>query len=146
MNGILSKLRYYAPIETCLQVYYLIFYSHLIYGCDVCSLTSNENLTKIEILQRKCIRILSFSDFRSHTKVCKVIKLHQLKLIYNFLDNSLPTDLHQLFKLNDVHNHQTRQYLHVPSVDTSIYGINSIKFHCPDLRKHFLYIYSLENQ
>ena len=91
----------------------LFFYSHLIYGCDVWGLTSNGNLTKIEILQRICIRIMS--DFRSHTihlfikhnilKVHKVIKLHQLQLIYNFLDNSLPTILHQLFKLSDnVHN------------------------------------------
>ena len=29
-NGILSKLRHSAPLETCLQVYYAIFYSHLI--------------------------------------------------------------------------------------------------------------------
>ena len=143
-NGILSKLHYNAPIETYLQVYYPIFYSHLIYGCDVWGLTSNENLTKIEILQRKFIRMMYFSDFRSHTnhlfikhkilKVRKVITLHQLKLIYNFLDNSLTTDLRQLFKLNDdVHNHQTRQYIHVHSVDISNYGINSIKFHCPDV-------------
>ena len=30
-NGILSKLRYNAPIDICLQVYYSLFYSHLIY-------------------------------------------------------------------------------------------------------------------
>ena len=29
-------------------------------------------------------------------------------------------------------SHDTRQIFHVPSVDTS-YGVNSIKFHCPDL-------------
>ena len=84
-NGILSKLRYYAPFVTCLQVYYAIFYSHLIYGCNVWGLTSEENLNKIEILQRKCLRIVTFSDFRSHTnhlfiehkilKVREIIKL-----------------------------------------------------------------------
>ena len=62
-------------------------------------LTSEENLTKIEILQRKCLRIMTFSDFRSHTnvlfiehkilKVREIIKLQQLQLLYNFLDNSL---------------------------------------------------------
>ena len=31
-NGIVSKLRHNAPIDTCLQVYYAIFYSHVIYG------------------------------------------------------------------------------------------------------------------
>ena len=34
-NGILSKLRYNAPLDVCLQVYYAIFYSHLIYGCNI---------------------------------------------------------------------------------------------------------------
>ena len=71
-NGILSKLRHHAPIEICLQVYYGIFYSHLIYGCNIWGLTSEENLKKIEILQKKCIRIMSFSDFRSHTIFMKL--------------------------------------------------------------------------
>ena len=132
------------PFELCLQVYYSFFYSHLIYGCNVWGLTSDENLNKIEVLQRKSLRIITFSDFRSHTndlfikhrllKVREIIKLQQLQLLYNFLDNSLPADLKKLFRLNDnVHGHDTRQVFHVPSVDTSTYGINSIKFHCPDL-------------
>ena len=43
-NGILSKLRYNVPLNTCLQVYYAIFYSQLIYGCNVWVLTTDENL------------------------------------------------------------------------------------------------------
>ena len=36
--------------------------------------------------------------------------------------------------LNDeIHNHHTRQVFHVPRADTSMYGINSLKFHCPIL-------------
>ena len=52
-NGILSKLRHNASIETCLDVYYAIFYSHLIYNCNVWGLTSEENIKKIEVLQKK---------------------------------------------------------------------------------------------
>ena len=143
-NGILSKLRHFSPIEICLQVYYAIFYSHLIYGCNIWGLTSEENLKKIEILQRKCLRILTFSGFQSHTnhlfykhnilKVRDVITLQQLQLLYKFLDNTLPKDLTSLFQLNcNVHDHHTRQPFHVPRVDTSTYGIRSIKFHCPKL-------------
>ena len=65
-NGILPKLRHNA-LETCLQVYYAIFYSHLIYGCNIWELTSEEILNKIEVLQMKCLRIITFSDFNSHT-------------------------------------------------------------------------------
>ena len=142
-NGILSKLCYYVPKEVCLQVYYAIFYSHLIYGCNIWGLTSEENLKKIETLQNKCLRILTFSDFRCHAnplyvnlnvlKVREIIKLQQLQLLYEFLQNSLPNDLKKLFKLKeDVHTHKTRQTFYVPSINTSSFGKNSIKFQCPE--------------
>ena len=48
--GILSKLRYNTPIETCLHVYYAIFYSHLTYGCNVWGLT----LIRILMKSKSC--------------------------------------------------------------------------------------------
>ena len=110
-NGILSKLRYNAPLEVCIQVYYAIFYSKLINGCNAWGLTSEENIRSIEVLQKKCIRILTFAPFNSHIsnqtyidlkflKVRDVIKFFQLKLIYDFHCTTLPTDLMQLFQLS----------------------------------------------
>ena len=141
-NVILSKLRHYASIEICLQVYYAMFYSHVIYGCNIWGLTSEENIKKIEILQKRCIRIMTFSDSRSITnpifiklKVLKVrenIKLQQLKPLYEFLGSSLPDDLKGMFKLNsDIHNQLTRQLLHIPVVNSTTYGINSIRYSVP---------------
>ena len=66
-NGVLSKLRYNASIDFCLQVYYAIFYSYLTYGCNVWGLTSEENISKLEVLQNKCVRIMSFAPFNSST-------------------------------------------------------------------------------
>ena len=65
-NGILSKLRHNAHI--CVHVYYAIFYSHLIYGCTlyIWGLTTDENLNNIS-KSEKCLRIMTFSDFYSHT-------------------------------------------------------------------------------
>jgi len=37
------KLCHNGPIGVCLQVYFAIFYSHLIYGCDIWGLTTEEN-------------------------------------------------------------------------------------------------------
>ena len=54
-NGILAKLRHNAPITTCLQVYYAIFYSHLMYGCAIWGLSSEKNLNIIRILQKKVL-------------------------------------------------------------------------------------------
>ena len=54
-NGILSKLRYNAPIEILKQVYYSIFHSYLINGCNLWGLTPREdNIHRIERLQKKC--------------------------------------------------------------------------------------------
>ena len=68
------------------------------------------NLKIIEVLQKKCLRIMTFSDFNSHTnplflqlkllKVCDIIKQQQLKLVYEFYKNLLPTDLQSIFELN----------------------------------------------
>ena len=64
----------------------LLVYRYLIYDCNIWGLTSEENLNKIEVLQKKCLRIITFADFNSHTnplsmnlkllKVKDLIKLH----------------------------------------------------------------------
>ena len=149
-NGILSKLRHNAPLETCLQVYYATFHSHLIYGCNIWGLTSEENLYKIEVLQKKCLRIITFSDFNSHTnplfmnlkllKVKDLIKLHQLKLVFEFYEQVIPTDLQNLFTFSrDMHTTNLvlrsarKIFLYIPAIKTSTYGYRSMKFHCAKL-------------
>ena len=66
-----------------------------------------EYLNKIEVLQKKCLRIMTFSAFNSHTnqlfidlklvKVCDIIKSQQLKIVYDFYNNVLRTDIQHLF-------------------------------------------------
>ena len=51
-NGIISELRHYAPKSAVLSVYHAIFYSHMIYGSSVWSLTTKSNLDLINILQK----------------------------------------------------------------------------------------------
>ena len=62
-NGILSKLRYNVPLEMCIQVYYAIFYSYLNIGCNVWGFTSEGNIDDVQILQNKCIRIMTLAPF-----------------------------------------------------------------------------------
>jgi len=145
-NGILSKLRYNAPLEICLQVYYSIFFQHLIY---VWGLTSEENIQKIEVIQKKCVRIMTFAPFTAHTnqifidlkilKVREVIKLNQLRLCYDFLNNNLPTDLMTLFKLSsDIRsvnqtNSVVNNLFYIPKIQSSTYGNKSIRYKCAKL-------------
>ena len=95
---------------------------------------------------KKCLRIMTFSEFNSHSnplfidlkllKVRDIIKFHQLKLVYGFYNNLLPTELQNLFVLDsDVHNYETRSathhLLHIPRINTSSFGNKSIKYTCP---------------
>ena len=107
-NGIISKLRNNAPFDICLHVYYA-FYSHLIYDCNIWELATKENRDKIEILQKKCIRILTFSPFKSHIsdlfkdltilKVKDIIKMHQLKVVFDFTKMLCPVTLYHFSHL-----------------------------------------------
>ena len=149
-NGILSKLRYNTPPDICLQVYYAIFYSYLIYGCNVWCFTSEENINAIQILQNKCIRIMTFAPYHSNVdqafldlkllKVREVIKMHQLKVVYDFQDKRLPDNLMDLFKLstnihttNQILNSALNNLIHIPKINTVTYGSNSIRYHCAKL-------------
>ena len=149
-NGILSKLRYNAPLDLCLQVYYAIFYSYLNIGCNVWSFTTEKNIEDIQKLQNKCVRIMTFAPFNSNTdqafidlsllKVREVIKTNQLKVVYDYYDKKLPVDLMSLFILSkDVHitnqvlNSALNNLIHIPTFNTVTYGKNSIKYHCAKL-------------
>ena len=152
-NGILSKLRHFAPKQTLISVYYSIFYSHLLYGCPVWSLTKKENLDSITILQKKCIRIINFAPFNSHTnniffdnkllKFDDIIKVEQLKVVFDFKNKNLPIDLLDLFKLNsDINSHITRNAskggMFIPQMKTTNFGIKSLRYSAAVLWNNFI--------
>ena len=154
-NGILSKLRHNAPREVCLDVYYALFYSHLIYGCNLWGITSEENLDKIEKLQKKCVRIITFSDFNSHTnplfidlkilKVRDVIKVQQLKLAYEYCNNLIPSDLRKFFNCtfethstNLTSRSKDKFCMTIPIIKTVHSGNKSLKFQCASLWNDFM--------
>ena len=88
---------------------------------------------------------MTFAPFNSNTdqsfidlsllKVREVIKLNQLKVVYDFYDKKLPDDLMSLFILSS-NVHSTNQALdgainnliHIPWFDTVTCGKNSITF------------------
>ena len=102
-NGVLCKLRNYAPKNILFNVYHSIFYSHMTYACPVWTLTKKMNIGLISILQRKCLRIINFAPFNSHTndmfatdKILNfedIISFEQLKVVFDFINNKLPDEL-----------------------------------------------------
>ena len=101
-------------------------------------------------MQNKCIRILTFAPFNSHIpnqifinlkllKVRDVIKLSQLKLVYDFQCSILPDDLMSLFHLSgDVRsytflNSVVNKLLFIPQFQTISYGSHSLRYQGPKL-------------
>ena len=141
--GILFKLRNFTTKDILISVYNSIFYSHILYGCPVWSLTSKKNLNMISVLQKKAIRTIHFATYNSHTndyfrndkilKLDDIIKIEQLKLVYDFKNNKLPDDLSDLFKLNDQTDslptrNITNSGLYISKIRTTSFGINSLKY------------------
>ena len=70
-NGILAKARHYMPLK---NIYYATFSSHLFYGSQIWAI-----MNKISLLQRKAVRIMTYSKTRDHTspifKELKILKV-----------------------------------------------------------------------
>ena len=110
-------------------------------------------MDSITVLQKKCLRILNFAPINSHTnllflsdkiiKITNVIKIEQLKLVFQFKHNMLPTDILKLFKLNSVvSSPNTRNVfnegLFIPRIYTTGYGNKSLRYSAPLLWDNFL--------
>ena len=109
-----------------------------------------KNIERVQILQNKCVRIMTFAPFRADAnpifqqlkllKIEDIIKCEQLKLVNDFYCNRLPISLTTLFQLSkDVHtadhtlNSIYYNLLHIPSFNTVTYGKKSLKYHCAKL-------------
>jgi hypothetical protein len=67
--GILCKIRYYLETNTLIQLYYALIHPFLIYGVGllVCENTYQTTYQPIFILQKKAIRLITFSRFDEHS-------------------------------------------------------------------------------
>ena len=61
--GILSKLRYYVNLDIFVNLYYSLIYPFLIYGLVVWGSTYHTNIDPRLILQKRALRITTFSKF-----------------------------------------------------------------------------------
>ena len=55
-NGILAKTRHFIPKHEVMSLYYSIFSSHLLYGCQVWGQHTNSYFKKIETLQNNALK------------------------------------------------------------------------------------------
>ena len=65
--GMLSKLRYYVPLKILVNLYYTLIYPFLTYGLIVWGNTYSTALQPLFILQKKAMRIVTFSKYCDHS-------------------------------------------------------------------------------
>ena len=144
--GLLSKLRHYVSENTLINFYYSLIYPFLIYGIIVWGNTYTISLNPLFILQKKAVRIITFSSFDQHSsplfkylniiKFFDLVKLHISIFLYKFLNNQLyPLVFCDFFiSVNKIHKFNTRlaskQSYYLPKVRTN-FGIFNIRFQGP---------------
>ena len=136
-NNLLSISRHYVPKEVLLQIYYGQFNSILTYGSQVW-IEANDLQSTI-ILQKKALRIISWSDFQAHSyplfkefkilKLTDVTKMNNLLFVHDILSNKAPVHFHDYFQMI------TRQHPHnTINNPTSIYSVPNGSLKLPDIR------------
>ena len=97
--GILSKLRY-VNLDILINLYYSLIYPFPIYGLIVWGSTYHTNINPLLILQKRALRIMTFSKFDEHssplfkqTNILKLFDLIKFQIsisMYKFYKNQLP--------------------------------------------------------
>ena len=84
--GSLSKIRHYAPKFILKTIYYSIFNSHLIYGCEVWGQNQNNVLVhRLQKLQEKAVCLI---NFETNTNVVgQVLKDSNILKLTDFIKN-----------------------------------------------------------
>ena len=130
-----------ARLEELKSIYYAIFSSHMMYGCQVWG-QGGAHFGKIIKPQNRALRIINFEDYHVNAsplyaregilKLIDVIKLQNCLFVYDYLNNALPLCFDDYyFKLNylyfNVRTHNSDLgCLFSPSKNISRYGLNSI--------------------
>ena len=143
--GPISKLRYFVNTNTLVSLYYALIYPFFIYSLFAWGNTYESNVRPLFILQKRAIRIITFSSFTEHTspilKSLKIVKYFDIvKLItsvfmYKFHRKLLPSIFSNFFTpVRNVHNYNTRlaskSSFVLPSARTN-YSIFSLNFQGP---------------
>ena len=139
--GLFSKIRYYVPKFLLKTIYYAIFNSHLVYGCEVWDLNQNNVLVqRLQKIQEKAVCLIDFESDpdvvgqlpkdSNILKLTDVIKYKYALFIRNSLrKENIPifNEFYTLFNQNHVYNTKgsTNQLLVVPQIQTTHFGEHS---------------------
>ena len=113
--GIIAKMRTLVPMETLRTLYYAFVYPHMNYCIEVWGKTYDKYTDSIIKLQKRIVRIMTFSHFQAHSeplfkqmKILPLKKIYMLsvsKFMFKYTHNLLPNIFHGLFTRNSFCHH-----------------------------------------
>jgi len=118
--GIISKLRFYLPKRYLKSLYFTLVYPYLHYGNIIWASTYQTTFKRLQILQKRAVRIITKSPYLSHTDplfkdegLLTIENINTLQIavfMYKFHTNDLPETFNNRFVINkQIHHHNTRQ-------------------------------------
>ena len=140
--GILSKIRFFVSQQVLVQLYYSLIYPFLTYSLTAWGNTYKTSLQPLFILQKKAVRIITFSECKAHSsplfyrlellKLFDLIYLDNALFVYDYYTNKLPAIFHDFFKsIHEVHQYNTilasKKSYYLPKTRTN-YGKFNIRF------------------
>ena len=140
-NGILRRLKHTVPKHILKTIYFSLIHPHLNYG----TLLWGFNLERLDILQKKAIRIISHSYNIAHTsnlfkqlnilKVEDIFKLKQMVFYYKFIHNKLPNAIKNILTAETriLRLAHTAFFLKLPPLANTEYAKKCIRHSIPEL-------------
>ena len=135
--GILYKAKTWVKHDTMLTLYKCFIYPYIMYCIDVWGGTSKKNLLSILKLQKRAIRLITSSPYRSESaplfqslQILSVFQVYVFKLsvlMFKFVNGDVIESIKDMFSINkEIHDHFTRQSnkLHVPKCNKTITQTN----------------------
>ena len=141
-NGMLARIRHLVSQNTIRSICYGIFHSLPSYSTQVWGQLSDNQLNRIQTLQNKAIRIINFADYKASAsplyrksnilEVSDIVNVQNLLLVFDCVKGRLPTALSNIsIPVKNTHTYGTRGAknckIFVPSANTTMYGLRSIK-------------------
>lgn len=110
----------FLPTKSMLCLYNSFFLSNLNYCLVIWSYTTESNINRLLVLQKRAIRIITNSKLRDHTSplfkklsllpLMSLVNLKKAIFMYSIINKSLPNIiLYKFIYTTDVHEYNTRQ-------------------------------------
>ena len=134
------SIRHYLDKEHIRAILYIMIYSRLKYGSIVTGQTTITNINKIQTLQNKLLKVLSYKHFRYPTnklhnelsilKFQDMVKQETLSFIYQYIHGNLPVVFEKYFIHRNeptemIAEHRKRRFQ--PPIHNHDIGASSIK-------------------